>query len=161
MSPILLKFAMIALKTFLHKKIFDTFLQRREFGPENSRKLCFFKILDNFLTFTPSTPDKRRDEPKIIQGKVYETTAGKTDPFRDLPPQDAAPLSTISSFGTSDPTTPHIQTHFSTQRRVSRNSTSRGCETLLAASISPCWFFDLWVKTPTWPAFFPPAYVLG
>ena len=80
-SPILLKFGMIALKTLLHKTVdqtFDIFLQSRDFGTGNSRNLSLCKFLNSSLNLPHQPPPhKRRDGPKILQGRVYETTRQK------------------------------------------------------------------------------------
>ena len=73
---------MIALKTLIHKTVdqnFDIFLGSRDFAPGSSRNLSLCKFLNNFPSFTPINPPphKRKDGPKIIQGRAYEKTPEK------------------------------------------------------------------------------------
>ena len=162
MSPILLKVSMTALKTFLHKtvdKIF-VFFQNRDFGPESSRNRSLCEILNIFLHFTPSTPHKRRYGSKSSKPGM-KLHPRKIDHFRYRHPRMLLRLLKLAVLALFDPITSHIQTNFSTRRRVATTSASQGFKMPITPSISPCWFFDFWVNTPTWPALFPPAYVLG
>ena len=165
-SPILLKFGIIALMTFIQKNIdqnFDIFLESRDFGPGSSRNLSLCKILNNFLYFTPSTP------PPLAEGGtknhsrkgIWNYTREGLTIFETRLAKMLLRYIKLAVLAIFDPISPRIQTHFSTWRPVATSSASRSCKTAVAPSISPCWFHDPWVNTPTWPALLPPAYVLG
>ena len=116
-----------------------------------------------FFYLSPHQPPHNwRDGPKIIQGRVYETTrAEKLTSFEPHHPKMLLRYLTLAVLELFDPITPHIQTIFSIWRRVATSTVCASCKTPVAPSIRSFWIFDTWVNKPLWPGLFPPDYVLG
>ena len=73
MVRFLRKVRTIALNAFLHKtadRNFVIFFQICDFHSKMSKSLSICKILDNFLTFTPSIRQKKKDGRKSFQRNV-------------------------------------------------------------------------------------------